>query len=48
MPRSLSINRTTPLAAEIICSRDYNVTLGGVTPKTCTYAELKASRFLND
>ncbi len=28
--RSLSIKLSTPLAAEIICSRDYDVTLGGV------------------
>ncbi len=27
--RSLSIKLSTPLAAEIICSRDYDVTLGG-------------------
>ncbi len=31
---SLSIKQTTLLAAEIICSRDYDVMLGGVTHKT--------------
>ncbi len=31
---SLSIKRTTPLAAEIICSHDYDVTLGGVAHKS--------------
>ncbi len=31
--RSLSIKLSTPLAAEIICSRDYDVTLGGVAHK---------------
>ncbi len=31
---SLSIKQTTPLAAEIICSRDYDVTLGGVPHKS--------------
>ncbi len=45
---SLCIKQTTPLAAEIICSHDYDVTLGGVAIKAGTYAELKASRFLND
>ncbi len=32
---STGAERTTPLAAEIICSRDYNVTLGGVAHKSC-------------
>ncbi len=32
--RSLSIKLSTPLAAEIICSRDYDVTLGGVAHKS--------------
>ncbi len=46
---SLSIKQTTPLAAEIICSHDYDVMLGGVAHKCFgTYEELKASRFLND
>ncbi len=31
---SLSIKRTTLLAAEIIYSRDYDVTLGGVAHKS--------------
>ncbi len=31
----LSIKQTTPLAAEIICSRDYDMTLGGVAHKSC-------------
>ncbi len=30
---SLSIKQTTPLAAEIICSRDYDMTLRGVAHK---------------
>ncbi len=30
----LSIKQTTTLAAEIICSRDYDVTLGGITHKS--------------
>ncbi len=30
---SLSMKQTTLLAAEIICSRDYDVTLGGVAHK---------------
>ncbi len=32
--RSLSIKLSTPLAAEIICSRDYDVTLGGAAHKS--------------
>ncbi len=32
--RSLSIKLSTPLAAEIICSRDYDVMLGGVAHKS--------------
>ncbi len=34
MLRSLSIKLNTPLAAEIICSCDYDVTLGGVAHKS--------------
>ncbi len=37
--RSLSIKLSTPLAAEIICSRDYDVTLGGVAHKSWSVAE---------
>ncbi len=32
--RSLNIKLSTPLAAEIICSRDYDVMLGGVAHKS--------------
>ena len=46
--RSLSIKLSTLLAAEIICSRDYDVPLGGVALKAGTYVELKASLFLNE
>ncbi len=31
---SSSIKRTTPLAAEIICSHDYDMALGGVAHKS--------------
>ncbi len=34
MLKSLSIKLSTPLAAEIICSRDYDVTLRGVAHKS--------------
>ncbi len=34
MLRSLTIKLSTPLAAEIIFSRDYDVTLGGVAYKS--------------
>ncbi len=33
---------------QAICSRDYDVTLGGIAHKAGTYTELKASHFLND
>ncbi len=45
---SLSIKQTTPLAAEIIFSHDYDVMQGAFPIKAGIYAELKASRFLND
>ena len=44
---SLNINQTTRLK-EIICSREYDVTLRGVTKKAGTNVELKASHFLNN
>ncbi len=34
MLRSLSIKLSTPLAADIICSRDYDVSLGGGAHKS--------------
>ncbi len=46
--RVLYLKQTILLAAEIICSRDYDVALGGLSIKASTYVELNASHFLND
>ncbi len=50
--RSLSIKLSTPLAAEIICSRDYDMYIRGTTCKlpikAGTHAKLKALLFLKE
>ena len=45
---SLSIKRTTLLAADIICSCDCDMTLGGIVHKSWYLCGVESFAFLND